>query len=93
MPFLFLVTLTLDLQTCPSERPNMTSNFLYTCPWLGPHLTTMQYVMYFIFVADVQFNDNWPGEGDASRAYILRVIHQVSAPRVMSGVSTVCDVM
>jgi len=32
MPFLFLVTLILDLQTCSSEGPNMTSSLLCMLP-------------------------------------------------------------
>jgi len=31
----------------------------YVCPWLGPALTTVQYILYTRFVDDVMFSHHW----------------------------------
>jgi len=65
-----------------SRKPHVQTsrNFLYMLPvaWLGPPLTTVQYVMYFRFCGDVMLVHNgsrgaWPGR-------VLKVTRQGAEP-------------
>ena len=50
----------------------------YVWPWLGPPLTTVQYVVYFPFVDDVTFSHNRPNMDTGLESAMQQIIHRVS---------------
>jgi len=90
--FYLCVCVSVCLSAHISQKPHVrTYEIVCTCylwPWLGPPLTTVQYVMYFRFVDDVMFshsrtNTDTGLESRCSKLFI--VTRLVALPNCASG--------